>query len=131
MSRGRPTTYGELREQVAQLRTGLIAEGIEPRDRVAVLCANNWFFVVSHLAALGAGAIVVPLNPKAPATALQAELAETEARVAIVGPSERDSFAGVDRSALPALQHVLVPEGVDLPDSESLEGQFLEDQLAP
>ena len=131
LSRGKPTTYGELRDQVARLRTGLVAEGVEPRDRVAVLCANNWFFVVSHLAALGAGAIVVPLNPKSAPRELQAELAETESRVAIVGPSGRDAFSGVDRSALPALQHVLVPEGVDLPDVERLEDQFLDDQLAP
>ena len=41
VSRGTPTTYGALREQVAALRGGLSALGLGPDDRVALLCANN------------------------------------------------------------------------------------------
>jgi long-chain acyl-CoA synthetase len=70
VSRGRTTSYGELRAQVAALRTSLVRLGIAPGDRVALLCANNWFFVVGWLAALGAGAEVVPLNPASPAVEL-------------------------------------------------------------
>ena len=66
ISRGRSTTYGTLRDQVAHLRGGLVGLGIEPGDRVAVVCANNWYFVASYLAALGVGAIAVPLNPLSP-----------------------------------------------------------------
>ena len=44
ISRGRTTTYGELNQQVAGLRGGLAGLGIEAGDRVAILCANNWYF---------------------------------------------------------------------------------------
>src|SRR3546814_14656036 len=35
ISRGKQTTYGELREQAGRLRGGLVAAGIPPGDRVA------------------------------------------------------------------------------------------------
>ena len=71
VSRGKVTTYGELRAQVAGFRGGLVGLGLRPGDRLALLCANNWYFVVSYLAGLSAGLIVVPLNPLSPARELQ------------------------------------------------------------
>ena len=47
ISRGRTTTYGELREQVGGLRGGLTGLGLDVGDRVGILCANNWYFVVA------------------------------------------------------------------------------------
>ena len=47
-----------------------------PGERVATLIGNNWYFVVSYLAALGAGLVVVPLNPQSPAKALEREIAD-------------------------------------------------------
>ena len=48
------------------MRGGLVELGLEPGERVATLIGNNWYFVVSYLAALGAGLVVVPLNPQSP-----------------------------------------------------------------
>jgi long-chain acyl-CoA synthetase len=113
ISRGRPTTYGELREQVADLRAGLVHLGVEPGDRVAILSANNWFFAVTYLAVLGAGAVAVPLNPSSPTAEIRNELVAIGARAAIVGPSGRDAMAGIGQGAVP-LEFVTVPEGVEL-----------------
>ena len=60
VSRGRPTTYGELRRQTAELRHGLLGLGVAPGDRVAVLVANNWYFAAAFLAVVGCGAVAVP-----------------------------------------------------------------------
>ena len=114
ISRGRRTTYGELRRQVADLRAGLVHLGVEPGDRVAIVAANNWFFAVSYLATLGAGAVAVPLNPSSPSAEIRHELVTIGARVAIVGPSGRDAMAGIGKGATP-LEHVIVPDGVELP----------------
>src|SRR5215210_1895357 len=107
VSRGKVTTYGELRAQVAGFRGGLVGLGLRPGDRLALLCANNWYFVVSYLAGLSAGLVVVPLNPLSPARELQEELAVVGARAAVVGPSARASFAQVDEGRLPDLEHVI------------------------
>jgi long-chain acyl-CoA synthetase len=123
ISRGKRTTYGELRDQVAQLRGGLIGAGIEPGDRVALLSANNWFFAVSYLAVLGVGAVAVPLNPSSPSAEIRNELVAIGARVAIVGPSGRDAMAGIGKGATP-VELVIVPEGVDLAAATSVDKLF-------
>jgi long-chain acyl-CoA synthetase len=112
-SRGKRTTYGELRAQVADLRAGLVGLGLEPGDRVALLSANNWFFAVSYLAVLGAGGVAVPLNPSSPSAEIRSELTAVGAKAAIVGPSGRDAMAGIGKGATP-VEHVIVPDGVEL-----------------
>jgi long-chain acyl-CoA synthetase len=114
ISRGRSTTYGELRAQVAGLRGGLVGLGIEPDDRVAIAAANNWYFVVSYLAVVGVGAVAVPVNPASPGPELQRELGSVGARAVIVGPSGRSTVAGLDRSALPELRWLVTSEDDDI-----------------
>jgi long-chain acyl-CoA synthetase len=121
ISRGRPTSYGDLRAQVAGLRGGLVGMGIEPGDRVAIVAANNWYFVVSFLAVLGVGAVAVPVNPASPVPEVQRELAAVGARAVIAGPSGRATVTGLDRAALPELRHVVVSEGASVPDAHLLD----------
>lgn len=111
ISRGRTTSYGEVREQSARLAGGLAGLGIEPGDRVGIVCANNWYFVVSYFGALRAGAIAVPLNPLSPPRALQSQLAEVGAKAVVVGPSGQSALGGVDREALPDLRCVISTAG--------------------
>jgi len=115
ISRGKTTSYGTLREQVAGMRGGLVGLGLEPGDRVGIVAANNWYFVVSYLAVLGAGCVVVPLNPTSPVPELQRQLAAIGARAVIAGPSARATVAELDRAELPVLEHVVFSAG-ELPD---------------
>ena len=130
ISRGEKTTYGELREQVASFRGGLVGLGLEPGDRVALLCANNWYFVVSYLATLGAGLVAVPLNPLSPHREIERELAAIGARALVVGPSGRNAFASVDRTTTPALEYVVGPSGAGVGESVTFD-QLLAADPAP
>lgn len=123
ISRGRPTTYGELRDQVAHLRGGLVGLGLDPGDRVGIIAANNWYFVVSYLAVLGAGGVAVPVNPMSPVPEVEHELASIGARIVIAGPTARATVAGLDRTALPVLEHVVAA------DASGLEGAVPLDDL--
>lgn len=107
VSRGRSTDYGTLREQVAQLRGGFADLGLEPGDRLAIVAGNNWYFVASYLAALGAGLVAVPLNPSNPAAALAHELREVGAVAVVVGPAGRAAFEEIDRDRVPSVRHVI------------------------
>jgi long-chain acyl-CoA synthetase len=106
VGRGVPTTYGELRDEVARVRGGLVDLGLRPDDRVALLCANNRAFVVAYLAVLGVGCVAVPLNPLSPPAEVAAQLDAVQARGAIVGPSAARSF-GHD------IDHVLSVDDVE------------------
>lgn len=130
MSRGQQTTYGELREQVAALRGGFAELGIGKGDRVAILCANNWYFVASYLATLGLGAVATPLNPLSPPAEIERELAAVGAKVVVAGPSARRSVVDLDRSRLPELELVIVSDG-DVGDGEVSLEQLLAHAPAP
>lgn len=107
ISRGKPTDYSTLREQVAGLRTGLVGLGLEPGERVAIISGNNRYFVVSYLATIGAGLVAVPLNPTNPVAALTHEIGNVSARAVIVGPAGRAAVDALDRSTVPKLEFVI------------------------
>ena len=107
VSRGRTITYGALNDEVDRLRGGLVRLGLQPGERLALVAANNDRFVVSYLAALGAGLVVVPLNPLSPGPELTDELRRVGAAAVIVGPTGRRRFLEADRAALPQLRYVI------------------------
>lgn len=114
ISRGKQTTYGQLRDTVGRLRGGLVGAGIRPGDRVAIVAANNWYFVVSYLAVLGAGAVAVPLNPSSPAPEITKQLAAVDASAVVVGPAGKRVVPDLDRSALPSLRLVVQSDSAEL-----------------
>ncbi|HEX4820156.1 MAG TPA: long-chain fatty acid--CoA ligase [Acidimicrobiales bacterium] len=116
VNRGRTTTYGELRTRVGELRGALVGLGLEPGDRVAIVCGNNGYFVSAYLAVLGAGLVAVPLNPTSPPKELQREIAAVAARAAVVGPTARPSFDKIDRSEVPTLEFPLAVEDLEPAD---------------
>jgi long-chain acyl-CoA synthetase len=107
VSRGRPSTYGTLRTQTASLRKSLMDLGLERGDRVAILCGNNRYFVVSYLAAIGAGLIVAPLNPTSPTAAIEKELLAVDAAAVIAGPMAKPAVMALDRTRIPGLRHLI------------------------
>ena len=129
VSRGRATTYGELRQQVAALRGGLTSLGLEPGDRLAIACGNNWYFAVTYLAALGAGLVVVALNPSAPAPELQRQLDHTGARAVVAGPSASAAVAALDRGALADLAVVVGTGGGELEADRDLDDLLRSDPV--
>jgi D-alanine--poly(phosphoribitol) ligase subunit 1 len=57
----RALTRGELRAASGRVAAGLLQQGVEPGDRVALLIGNSVDFVVAALGCLWAGATFVPL----------------------------------------------------------------------
>jgi len=110
ISRGRPTTYGALRDQVAHVRGGLARLGLQPGDRLALLCNNGRYFVDFYLAALGMGVVTVPLNPASPAPEIEREVATVGAKVVVVEPLAANAWNAIDRAHLPSVEHVVATE---------------------
>lgn len=110
ISRGRNTSYGVLRDQVAHLRGGLASLGVKRGDRVALLCGNGRYFVDTYLATLGLGAVAVPLNPASPAREIEREIATVGATVVLVDPTAAAAWAAIDRAVVPSVQHVVATE---------------------
>jgi long-chain acyl-CoA synthetase len=57
----RDHSWNDIADEAARLRAGLLGLGLEPGDRIAILSENCPRWVVVDQAALGMGAVVVPL----------------------------------------------------------------------
>ncbi|MEN9801625.1 MAG: hypothetical protein RLZ37_750, partial [Actinomycetota bacterium] len=110
ISRGRATSYGELRHQIEAFRGSLMQMEIKPGDRVAMLCGNGRWFVVAYLATVGMGAIAVPLNPLSPTPELEGELETVDPIAILVEASGVSSFSAVDRSKLVSLRQIIITD---------------------
>ncbi len=115
ISRNHETTYGVLRDQIERFRGGLVAEGVGSGDRVAILCGNNPYFVISYFAVIGLGAVAVPLNPTSPGHEIERELEVVTPKIVIVGPSAMANWLHVAVDASDSPYTVVIAEG-EVPD---------------
>jgi long-chain acyl-CoA synthetase len=58
--------YNQLNERVEKLKESLLAGGVNPLDRVAVISENSSSFIVAVLSVLSVGAVPVPIDPQVP-----------------------------------------------------------------
>jgi 2-furoate---CoA ligase len=88
----RSLTYRQLLDEVERVRSGLVGIGVGRGDRVVFAVANSLDATVALLAALAAGAVVVPINFRAGPAAVRTALEATQARAFVV---DRHSEPGV------------------------------------
>ncbi|MDX3308246.1 amino acid adenylation domain-containing protein [Streptomyces sp. ME08-AFT2] len=79
-------TYAELVSLASALSRRLVAAGVRPGSRVAMLCEPGIPFVTGILAILGAGAAWIPLDLRAPLTRTASLLDDSRPNVLYVGP---------------------------------------------
>ena len=83
-------TFAELRARTVAVTRALLAAGVVRGDRVAVWAPNGERWVVSALGALGAGAVLVPVNTRFKGEEAHHVLATTRACLLVVD----DAFVG-------------------------------------
>lgn len=76
-------TRGELSDDAARWMAALHSAGVGPGDRVALSLGKSAGLVTAHLAVLGVGACVVPLNPALSAAETEAVLRQADVALAI------------------------------------------------
>jgi HIP---CoA ligase len=111
-------TFDQLAESVAAATRAVMANGIEPGDRVAIWAPNCAEWVIAALGAVGAGAVLVPLNTRFKGAEAAYILGASGARMLFTV----EGFLGTDYPAMlaeavtagdsvPALERVVVLRG--------------------
>jgi len=77
------STWAQTHALVEGLAAGLLALGVEPEDRVAIIASTRYEWVIAHLAALWSGAAVVAVDPTADDVTMAAVLQDAGARVVV------------------------------------------------
>ncbi|MGD0313413.1 MAG: FadD3 family acyl-CoA ligase [Acidimicrobiales bacterium] len=104
-------TFDQLAEQVAAATRAIVANGIDRGDRVAIWAPNCAEWVVAALGAVGAGALLVPLNTRFKGTEAAYVLRQSGARLLFTV----EGFLGTD---YPRMLDEAVASGEPAPDLE-------------
>jgi acyl-CoA synthetase (AMP-forming)/AMP-acid ligase II len=111
----RRLTYAGLREQVARLTDVLLASGVEPGARIAIILPNGPEFVVAFLAVTGARLTAAPFNA-AQVMELAGLWADAGIRAVIAAAEDHATRQVADRLGIPLwLSHDSGQGPVDIP----------------
>jgi long-chain acyl-CoA synthetase len=80
----RTLSFAELRQRAADFGAALIALGLRPGDRVAIVCENGLEWVVAYLGLVMAGGVGVPLHAELKGSEVSSLIHQAEARFAVV-----------------------------------------------
>jgi long-chain acyl-CoA synthetase len=121
-------TAAQFADEVTATAKGLIASGIAPGDRVAVMSKTRYEWTVADFALFTVGAVVVPIYETSSAEQVEWILSDSGARGIFVETPEHESIVESVRGNAPDLEHVwqfennavsdLVTAGKDVPDDE-------------
>jgi long-chain acyl-CoA synthetase len=119
----REMTFAQSRTRVEELALGLVASGIAPGDRVAILSNTRVEWTLVSLAVSAAGAVVVPVYPTNAASECEWVLGDSGARLVVCEDATQTAKIERVRAALPALERVFVIDPADgTPSLDELAG---------
>jgi len=123
-----PVTTREFADEVVALAKGLVAAGIQPGDKIGLMCKTRYEWTLIDFATWFAGAVLVPIYETSSPSQVRWNLSDSEAIAVIVETA--DHFARFDEvhPDLPAIRSVwqielgdldkLRASGADVPDEE-------------
>ena len=99
-------TYGQLKRASDGLAVALAAQGVGQGDRVAVLLAQHPFVLLTHMAVMKLGAVVLPLFTLFGEDALRYRLTDSGAKAVVTDPANLDRVAAL-QAVIPGLEMVV------------------------
>jgi long-chain acyl-CoA synthetase len=106
-------TAAQFAAEVAALAGGLMAAGIGPGDRVALMSRTHYEWTLIDYAIWTAGAVTVPVYETSSAEQVEWMLGDSAARAVFAETSAHAEIIGSVRGRLPDLEHVWLTSGLD------------------
>jgi long-chain acyl-CoA synthetase len=99
-------TAEQFKDEVRALARGLIAAGVDPGDRVAIMSHTRYEWTLLDYALWSVGAVVVPIYETSSADQAEWILSDSAARAVVVETEGFEQMIAAARDRLPALEHV-------------------------
>lgn len=113
-------TCAEAADQIRSVALGLIAEGIQPGDRVAILSATRYEWPIIDFAILSVGAVTVPIYETSSAEQVRFVLDNSAAKIIFAETDAHAETVEQLRGQLPELRKVLQIEATGTPALEAM-----------
>jgi long-chain acyl-CoA synthetase len=133
----RVVTAGQFDAQVVAVAKGLVARGIEPGDRVGIMCRTRYEWAVLDFAVWAAGAVPVPVYETSSAEQVEWIASDAEVKLIFAESAANAATVAEVREACPLVTDVLViddgaldalaADGADVPDAEIARRRALAD----
>ncbi|CUU60065.1 long-chain acyl-CoA synthetase [Parafrankia irregularis] len=101
-------TASEFRDLVVRTAAGLVARGLQPGDRFAIMSRTRYEWTVLDYAVWAAGGITVPIYETSSAAQIEWIMSDSGTVLAVVESDEHAALVAEVRDRLPALREVLV-----------------------
>ncbi|MFC4591101.1 AMP-dependent synthetase/ligase [Sphaerisporangium corydalis] len=121
-----PVTAAEFRDQVAGVARGLVAAGVEPGDRVALMSRTRYEWTVADYAIWAAGGVGVPIYETSSAGQVEWIISDSGAKCVIVETEDHEKTVGQaagDAAGWPAVWRIdggafaeLTEAGAEVPE---------------
>ena len=120
------SSYREVREKVHQFAAGLLAIGVQPGHRLALMAEGRNYWIIAELGILFAGGINVPLSIKLDAESeVKFRLQHSEAGFIIVSGNQLPKIKAI-RNSLPLIKTIIL---LDPLESYAADEIFVEDLM--
>ncbi|MCB0195024.1 MAG: AMP-binding protein [Anaerolineae bacterium] len=104
-------SYQKFQSQILRVAYFFREQGLQPGDRVAILAPNSPEWMMTYIACLLIGGVVVPLRPTMPAEMLRSLLRDADARLIVLGGDQHNAVIQAAFQNLPQLACVLTLTG--------------------
>ncbi|MFF8385645.1 AMP-dependent synthetase/ligase [Streptomyces kanasensis] len=102
----RDVTAADFAAEVLAVAKGLIAHGLRPGDRLALMARTTYEWTLVDFAAWAAGLVTVPLYPTSSAYQARWILQDSGAAACVVEDTDQARLISAERRALPGLTHL-------------------------
>lgn len=106
-------TFTEAHELVTQFAAGLVARGIQPGDRITLLCDSSPNWIIADAGIIAAGAVCVPRGTDVTDEDILYIVEHSESRWAIVQQDKDRLRLKTFQAKLPKLEEIFVLENAD------------------
>lgn len=101
-----PITFGAFRDQVAAVAKGFLAAGLQPGDRVGLICRTRYEWTLIDYALWTAGCATLPIYETSSSEQVEWCLSDSGARGVVVESDEHRGIVDGLRERLSGLEHV-------------------------
>ena len=123
-------TAAEFADDVRGVAKGLVAAGVKPGDRVAIMCKTRYEWTLTDFAIWTAGAVTVPIYETSSAHQVEWILNDSGATGILLETAAHEATLGEVRDQLPGLKHVWQVDAGGIEELKAAGASVGDDELA-